>query len=118
MERSDRALGLIVGMDAFLGLTSWHRWDEILDLAHIIVAHRPGWQVPDQGAIGELIGAHQSTSVDDLHRKLHGHIHIHEVTQLEIASTEIRGLVAAGRDPRFLVPDVVRDLIIENSCYK
>ena len=117
-EHGDRSLGLIVGMDAFLGLTSWHRWDEILNLAHIIVAHRPGWQVPEQGDIGELIGAHQSTSVDDLHRKLHGHIHIHEVTQLEIASTDIRGLVGAGRDPRFLVPDVVRDLIIENSCYK
>lgn len=117
-EHSDRALGLIVGMDAFLGLTSWYRWDEILNLAHIVVAHRPGWQVPDQGDIGELISAHRSTCVDDLHQTLHGHIHIHAVTQLEIASTEIRELIAAGRDPRFLMPDVVRDLIVENSCYK
>jgi nicotinate-nucleotide adenylyltransferase len=41
-ERPDVAVGLIVGMDAFLGLTSWHRWSEILDLAHLVVAHRPG----------------------------------------------------------------------------
>ena len=39
------------------------------------------------------------------------------VTQLEIASTEIRRLVAAGRDPRFLLPDVVRDAILESACY-
>ncbi|MDH3266562.1 MAG: nicotinate-nucleotide adenylyltransferase [Gammaproteobacteria bacterium] len=117
-EHNDAPLGLIVGMDAFLGLTEWHRWDEILQLAHIIVAHRPGWQAPQQGDLGELIGAHQSTCVDDLQEKRHGLIHIHAVTQLEIASTEIRELVATGRDPRFLMPDAVRDLIVESGCYK
>jgi nicotinate-nucleotide adenylyltransferase len=39
------------------------------------------------------------------------------VTQLEIASTEIRDLVAAGRDPRFLMPDAVRDVIEETGIY-
>ena len=45
-EHAETSLCLIVGMDAYLGLTSWHRWDEILDLAHIVVAHRPGWKMP------------------------------------------------------------------------
>jgi hypothetical protein len=39
------------------------------------------------------------------------------VTQLEISSTEIRELVAAGRDPRFLLPDAVRAVIEESGCY-
>jgi len=43
-EFPERSLGLIVGMDAFLGLPQWYRWDEILDFAHIVVAHRPGWK--------------------------------------------------------------------------
>ena len=50
-----RSLGLIVGMDAFLGLPKWYRWDEILDFAHIVVAHRPGWRAPDIGPLGDLI---------------------------------------------------------------
>ena len=116
-EHRDASLGLIVGMDAFLGLTTWHRWDEILDLAHIVVAHRPGWRAPDIGALGELISTHGTHRVDDLHEKRHGCIHIHAVTQLEIASTEIRDLIAAGRDPRFLMPDAVRDVIIKSGCY-
>ena len=116
-EFPDRSLGLIVGMDAFLGLPGWHHWDEILGVAHIIVAHRPGWKAPDIGVLGELIADFGTHRVDDLHRELHGQIHIHAVTQLEISSTEIRDLVAAGRDPRFLMPDAVRDQIIAGGCY-
>lgn len=117
-ELDDTPLGLIVGMDAFLGLTEWHRWDEILDLAHIVVAHRPGWRAPDMGPLGELLSAHGTHRVEDLHERCHGRIHIHAVTQLEISSTEIRTLVAAGRDPRFLMPDIVRDFIVDSGCYE
>jgi len=116
-EFPDRSLGLIVGMDAFLGLPKWHRWDEILGIAHIVVAHRPGWKAPDIGPLGELITEYGTHRVNDLHETIHGRIHIHAVTQLEIASTEIRDLVAAGRDPRFLMPDAVRDVIEETGIY-
>lgn len=116
-EFPDRSLCLITGMDAFLGLPTWHRWGEILDFAHIVVAHRPGWQAPDQGALGELLGRRRTRSVDDLRGRSHGSVHIHAVTQLEIASTGIRSLVADGYDPRYLMPDAVREVIMESSCY-
>lgn len=116
-EFPGRSLGLIVGMDAFLGLPKWYRWDEILDFAHIVVAHRPGWRAPDIGPLGDLIAERGTHKIDDLHNTTHGRIHIHAVTQLEIASTEIRELVAAGRDPRFLMPDAVRDVIEETGVY-
>jgi len=117
-EFPGRSLGLIVGMDAFLGLPSWHRWDEILDIGHIVVAHRPGWKAPDIGALGELISNYGTHRVEDLHTATEGYVHIHAVTQLEISSTEIRDLVAAGRDPRFLMPDAVRDEILNFEIYE
>ena len=117
-EFPQRSLGLIVGMDAFLGLPSWHRWEEILSQAHIVVAHRPGWKAPDIGALGEMIAKRGTHRIEDLHEETHGRVHIHAVTQLEIASTEIRDLVAAGRDPRFLMPDAVRDDILETGLYQ
>ena len=116
-EFPERSLGLIVGMDAFLELPKWHRWDEILNFAHIVVAHRPGWRAPDIGELGNLIAENGTHRVDDLHEVTHGRIHIHAATQLEIASTEIRDLVATGRDPRFLMPDAVRDVIKQTNLY-
>ena len=116
-EFPERSLGLIVGMDAVLELPKWHRWDEILNFAHIVVAHRPGWKAPAIGELGNLITENGTHRVDDLHEVTHGRIHIHAATQLEIASTEIRDLVATGRDPQFLMPDAVRDVIKQTNLY-
>jgi len=117
-EYPSRSLALIIGMDAFLGLPRWHRWREILQLAHIVVAHRPGWRAPDLGALGDMLADCGTHRIDDLHQAESGHIFVHDVTQLEISSTEIRELVAAGRNPRFLMPDAVRDVIENSDCYR
>jgi nicotinate-nucleotide adenylyltransferase len=116
-EHGATSLCLIIGMDAFLGLTSWHRWGEILNLAHIVIAYRPGWQLPDAGELGDLLAEAGTNRIEDLHTEPAGRVFDYAVTQLEIASTEIRNLIAAGRDPRFLMPDAVRDIIVESDCY-
>jgi nicotinate-nucleotide adenylyltransferase len=112
-----RPIALMIGMDAFLGLPKWYQWREILQRAHIGVAHRPGWRAPDIGPLGELLADRGTHRIGDLHQAKSGHIFIHDVTQLEISSTEIRELVAVGRDPRFLMPDLVRDVIEKSGCY-
>jgi nicotinate-nucleotide adenylyltransferase len=104
-------------MDAFLGLPNWHRWRELLDLAHIIVAHRPGWRAPTMGPLGEVMVDRGTGSVRDLHEQRAGRVYVHAVTQLEISSTELRQLIGAGLDPQYLVPEEVRRIIRETRCY-
>lgn len=116
-EFPTRPLCLIVGMDAFLGLPTWHRWKELMQLAHLVVAHRPGWRAPTMGPLGEMLVDCGTGSVMDLHQQLAGRIYIHAVTQLEISSTDVRALIGAGRDPRYLMPDGVRRLIQDSGCY-
>ncbi len=116
-ELPDTPLCLIVGMDAFLGLPTWHRWQELLELAHVVVAPRPGWVAPAGGVLGDLLAARSTDSVEALRNALAGRILIQPVTQLEISSTELRDLLAAGRDPRYLVPDSVRALIRASHSY-
>ena len=113
-----RSLCLIVGMDAFLGLPKWHQWRELLELAHLVVAHRPGWRAPSMGPLGELLVDRGTGRINDLHEARAGCIYIHAVTQLEISSTEVRKSIAAGRDPRYLMPDAVRAIIESTGCYR
>src|SRR6185312_11114396 len=116
-EFPDRSLCLMLGMDAFLGLPNWHRWRDLLGLAHIVVAHRPGWKAPTMGPLGEVMVDHGTGTIRELHERTSGRIYVHAVTQLEISSTELRQLIVAGRDPRYLVPDEVRHILRESQCY-
>ncbi len=116
-EYAHRSICLVVGMDAFLDLPKWYHWREILQLAHVLVAHRPGWRVPDMGPLNELLADRGTGRVGDLHESRAGRIYIHAVTQLEISSTAIRELVSNGGDPRFLMPDEVRKTILDSGCY-
>ncbi|HMD59623.1 MAG TPA: nicotinate-nucleotide adenylyltransferase [Steroidobacteraceae bacterium] len=116
-EYPDRSLCLLLGMDAFLGLPNWHRWREIFDLAHVVVAHRPGWKAPITGPLGEVMVDRGTGSVRELHQQRAGRVLVHAVTQLEISSTELRQLVLSGKDLRYVVPDAVREIIVRTGCY-
>jgi nicotinate-nucleotide adenylyltransferase len=116
-ELPDRSLCLLLGMDAFLGLPQWHRWRELTDVAHIVVAHRPGWSAPGAGTLGELLRERRAPSAAALASQPAGLVHVQPVTQLEISSTDLRDSLRAGRDPKYLVPDSVREIIIETECY-
>jgi nicotinate-nucleotide adenylyltransferase len=116
-ESPQRSICLLLGMDAFLGLPNWHRWREILELAHVVVAHRPGWKAPTQGPLGEVMVDRGTGSVRDLHDATAGRIYVHAVTQLEISSTDLRALIARGREPRYLVPDSVCKLLRDTGWY-
>ena len=116
-EFEDCALCLIVGMDALLGLTTWHRWQEILELGHIVVARRPGWSIPDKGPLGELLATRGTQEISDLAHEAAGRIIVHSVTQLDISSSTIREIAGHGGDPRFLVPDEVCEIISASGCY-
>jgi nicotinate-nucleotide adenylyltransferase len=110
-------LCLLLGMDAFLLLTTWHRWAELLGLAHIVVAHRPGWEAPTTGALGELLVQRRTSTAADLAASAAGRVHVLAVTQLEISSTDLRASIRAGLDPQFLMPEGVRNIILETECY-
>jgi nicotinate-nucleotide adenylyltransferase len=116
-EFPGRSLCLLLGMDAFLGMPHWHRWREIFELAHVVVAHRPGWKAPITGPLGEVMVDRGTGSVRELHGAPAGRVYVHAVTQLEISSTELRQLILAGRDLKFLVPEPVRELIATSGCY-
>jgi len=117
-DEPTRPLCLLLGMDAFVGLPSWHRWTELLDYAHIVVAHRPGWIPPRDGALGELLARRRTAASGDLRAQPHGRLLVMPVTQLEISSTDLRRGLAAGRDPRYLVPDAVRERLLASDAYR
>ena len=111
------ALCMVLGCDAVLEINTWHRWQELLDWAHIVVIARPGWALPDSGVVGEWLQAHRLPAVQGLRRRPAGGILIEELRPLAISSTEIRALLAAQRSARYLLPQTVLDYIHTHNLY-
>jgi len=104
----ERPLVLLVGADAFLGLSSWHRWGELFDYAHIGVLTRPGHEIatlPTELRI--KVASRRTSDPNALLAAPCGRVLPMPVTPLEISATEVRAVLAAGGEPRYLLPDAV-----------
>jgi nicotinate-nucleotide adenylyltransferase len=96
-EHPDAELYTIVGDDAAAGLTSWERYEEVVERSRLVVVDRPGAPVvlPDV--------------VDWIHV---------EVPRLEVSSTDLRARFTDGRPLDYLVPDPVLDVIAARGLYR
>lgn len=104
---SERPLVLLLGMDAFAGLPSWHRWLELFHYAHIGVLTRAGHNPALPDSLQHEIRDRKRENAADLRGKAAGYVITVPVTALEISSSAIRALLAQRRQPRFLLPTAV-----------
>jgi len=127
----DAVLYFIVGVDAFLEISTWWNAKELLGLVQFIVTARPGWRLDD---VEKSLSKEQRQRLDnprfryvriseiesDREIKIpqRGLVLLVEVTSLDISSSEIRQLVEEGRSVRFLVPDTVAAYVAKNQLYR
>ena len=97
-------LTFLVGGDMALSLPSWRSPGRILELAELGVAEREGVRRAD---ITERLAAF------DVQR-----LRFFDMPRLDISSSLIRRLVAAGLPTRHLVPEGVRACIAERGLYR
>jgi nicotinate-nucleotide adenylyltransferase len=116
-EEGDTPLCLIIGMDQFEALSSWHEWRSILDLAHLCVVHRPGIIIPQHGEVAEVLAERQVTGPGRLHERPAGYIFVGALPVLDISSTRIRALLSRRQDPSFLLPQAVLNIIHAERIY-
>lgn len=100
-------LVLLLGSDTFAGLPQWHRWQEVLRLAHIGVLTRPGYAGTVPEAVARAFPECLVNHVAALRAAAHGRVLPIAVTALDISATRIRALLAAGSEPRYLLPEAV-----------
>ena len=101
----DVQLHFILGADALADLPHWHDPGRIVALARLAVARRPRTRLPPLAALERSVPGIRA-AMDTV-----------RMTPLDLSSTELRALAAAGRSLRYLVPDAVAEYIQEHSLY-
>ena len=115
-----RPLVLLLGADAFSRLASWHRWQEVFTLAHVAIAHRPGYELDSSSwpaALASAYAARYDTGVDVLNSAPAGRVVRFAMTPLDISATKIRHLLSNQTSARYLLPDALIAYINEHQLY-
>jgi len=114
-------LCLLMGGDAFLTLQSWHEWEQLFTLAHIVVGFRPGYTLKERihSATEKLRNHYQQRlcNTDELSNQPSGGIVELAIPKLEISATMIRNRTAENRSIRYLLPNPVADYIHQHNLY-
>lgn len=118
---ASQALCLLMGGDAFLQLHTWHEWERLLDLVHIVVGYRPGFTLEERiHAAPPALRRHYQQRLcvaDALLQQPCGGIAELAIPKLEISATLIRSRVAEHRTIRYLLPNAVADYIHQHHLY-
>ena len=102
-------LFLIVGGDSLHDIHRWWRAAELVREVQIIALDRPGYAVSEAlDRIARLFGQEVASQIERL--KV-------DAPLLDISATEIRERVRAGKSIRDMVPEPVRQYIVENRLY-
>lgn len=120
-ELPDDSLVLIVGADAFLGLSTWHRWTELLDFAHIAVANRPGSNLAPSAmppALAALWQDRYTADVTMLRQSRNGRIVSFTIVPCSVSATRIRQAVSQDEPISDLVTPAVENYIRQHHLYK
>lgn len=84
------ALHLLIGSDSFAELSTWRRWEDLVEAVRLVVLARPGWEV--ERVVGGL-PAELSRRVDA------GEVDFVVHRPVDASATGIRDLLARGEEP-------------------
>lgn len=93
------ALYLITGADALAGIQTWHQYEEIVKLAHLVGVSRPGHLLPNDEFMNRSV-----TLID--------------IPGMAVSATDIRQRIMAKRSIRYLVPAAVESYIRKHQLYR
>ncbi len=113
---ADDQVFLLLGWDAFAGLPSWHRWQQLLNHCHFVVLQRPDAATPLTPELLALLAARQVPDIEALSGP-GGQIVLVKQTPLAVSASHIRQLLGSGKSARFLVPDAVLAYIHAHGLY-
>ena len=116
-EYPQRPLLLLIGQDAANHLHSWFHWEQLFELAHIVILTRPGAKAEYRSDLARKIQRRLSTDVQSLSHSDAGGVLYLEVTTIDVSATSIKSIIRLGRSPQSMLPGVVLDYINEKQLY-
>ncbi len=108
---------LVLGFDWVPSFYKWRQAEEIVSLADIILARRPGFSAAFERMHGSMGSSTARANILFPQMKTSASVIFANNIELNISSSDIRKRIAAGKSWRYLVPEAVSSYIINNKLY-
>ena len=112
----------ITGADAFAEIATWHRYPEVLDLAHFVVVSRPGHAMEDMRrrlpALSARMRSARGVMESGVSVLRNPSILLVETATPDVSSTGIRERLRRGETVSGLVPAAVERHIEQHGLYR
>ncbi|RUR19768.1 nicotinate-nucleotide adenylyltransferase [Legionella sp. km535] len=106
------SISLIIGYDSFLSLPQWYQWNQIKELANLVVINREHYKrTPVPEALAHLIAANKNCSKKELLNSESGIICFFDAGDYAISSTDIRNKLKQNLDVNKELPKKVYEYI-------
>ena len=112
----DEPLFFVLGYDSWVTLTTWYRWQELTDLAHLIVLTRPGGRIVESEEL-RLCSVGKVVDLDAISCNSGNVIRL-TLEQFDISATRVREALVGRQDIAEWVPVPVMNYIAENNLYR
>lgn len=112
-------VALLIGADSLAGLAQWKDWQALFELAHFVVAARPGVDIDRQlsAPLQAVLDGRWTEAVLDLASAPAGRVLCLRNRLHPGSATDIRARIAAGEPWRERVPAPVAEYIVQHQLY-
>ena len=94
-QHPEAPLIFIIGEDSWRNLTSWHQWQQLSQLCHLLVLRRATTDTPLAPELTTFADRHGTDEVQRLHTELSGLVYFAQTGLQPISSTQLRKWLGA-----------------------
>ncbi|QLE09788.1 nicotinate-nucleotide adenylyltransferase [Pseudoalteromonas sp. MEBiC 03485] len=117
-ENPSSPIMFLIGMDSFNSLDKWFKWQEIVELCHIVVYQRPGQHCQVSGELAVYKENAFTEQLSQLQQTHAGKLFFLNGLQVNAASSEIRKKLHLNDNIAELLPTTVSQYIAQHHLYQ
>lgn len=111
-------LAFLIGRDSLLSLNRWRDWQSLTEVAHLVVASRPGHEQALSAPLKNWLENRQISQPELLQSRPFGSVLLLDTPPWPVSSTDLRAALADRRQTPDWLDPAIRDYIDHHGLYR
>ncbi|MGV0034431.1 MAG: nicotinate-nucleotide adenylyltransferase [Candidatus Azotimanducaceae bacterium WSBS_2022_MAG_OTU7] len=111
------SLLFLMGFDSWVTLSGWYRWEELTDLAHLLILERPGAGQDSPDVLRRWLEPRQIQEPKEMMKRASGNVCFLSLDQINVSASGLREAIVQGSSIDEDVNPFVKNYIRQHNLY-